>query len=294
MKTTIHDEQIIFTNPGRPVKVGGATLPACQLCKMHFHPELEFLYVQNGTIVCYTGDDEVTLKSGDVFFINSKTPHYTKATVNPTTYSFIQFRNPTSIKGPLSYLSRFMNRSETSSYFFKAGTEENTEILGYISALLRENENKDFSYDFFITANAYLIISLLHRKRLLPVPETFAGQKTLGKLLPIFDYISENYSENITLETLSRVTNLNKSYLCRVFKKATGRTVIDYINFVRICKAEKLLKTDMNISDVAYQVGFSTLSHFNHIFKRYNRCPPSEYRKMQNRDDGLIPQNTEN
>ena len=114
------------------------------------------------------------------------------------------------------------------------------------------------------------------------MPEIFEGQKELVKLQEVFEYISENYGENITLGELSRIAGLNESYLCRIFKKATGRTVIDYVNFVRVCNAEKLLKTDMSISDVAYNVGFSTLSHFNHIFRKYNRSSPSEYRRISN------------
>ena len=76
--------------------------------------------------------------------------------------------------------------------------------------------------------------------------------------------------------------NLNPSYFCRIFKRASGSGFIDYLNFVRICKSEKLLAAGTkSILDVSYDVGFSSVSYFNRIFKKYKNCTPTEYRRAQ-------------
>ena len=283
------NEKIIFNNPNRPVRTSiGTHDKPIHLCNMHFHSELEFLYLVHGGFICHTNDKTFTLNESDVLFLNSKVPHYTETTQPCTTCAFIQFRNPTSFEGPLAYLPRFINQYDTKNYIFKSGTEENTEIINYISALLKEKENKDISYDYYVTANIYLITSLLHRKKLLPVPDTLTDKKSLKKIIPVLEYIAENYSEQINLAGLCHIANLTESYLCRLFKKATGGTIVDYINFVRICNAEKLLKTNMSISEIAYNTGFSSLSYFNRIFRQYNQCSPSDYRRMSRQDDGMM------
>ena len=61
---------------------------------------------------------------------------------------------------------------------------------------------------------------------------------------------------------------------------ATGSTFIEYLNYVRISHAERLLyRTDRSVLDVAMDVGFSSVSYFNRIFKRFRNCTPNDFRK---------------
>ena len=90
----------------------------------------------------------------------------------------------------------------------------------------------------------------------------------------------ENYKENISLDDVCEKSGMSSYYFCRLFKKASGSGFVDYLNFVRICKSEKLLaKSEKSILEVAYDVGFSSVSYYNRIFKRYKNCTPTEYRK---------------
>ena len=71
----------------------------------------------------------------------------------------------------------------------------------------------------------------------------------------------------------------DRSYFCRIFKSAIGATFTEYLNFVRICKAEKkLATTSESILEISAEVGFSSVSYFNKIFKKYKNCSPSAYR----------------
>ena len=66
--------------------------------------------------------------------------------------------------------------------------------------------------------------------------------------------------------------------ICKTFKKATGQTLVDYINFVRLQKARALLTAgDSNIAQVAFSCGFSSVQYFNRVFKNYYACTPSVY-----------------
>ena len=84
------------------------------------------------------------------------------------------------------------------------------------------------------------------------------------------------------LSTLSELCGLSEGYFCRQFKNATGSTPMEYLNFVRIYHAEKLLvRSAMPILDVSMEVGFSSVSYFNRMFRRFKGCAPNSYRNAQ-------------
>ena len=139
--------------------------------------------------------------------------------------------------------------------------------------------------DYYIMANIYSICGLLYKTNVLSAGENLDGDN-IKKLLPVLDYIEENFESPITLEETAKILNINKDYFCRLFKKTTGVNLWEYINFVRITKAEELLKTDMSISEIAYKTGFSSLSYFNKVLKKQKKYTPSFYKKISARYDG--------
>jgi len=93
------------------------------------------------------------------------------------------------------------------------------------------------------------------------------------------DYVASRQSESITLEEIARALNVSKFHFCRKFKHATGLTFVDYLSRVRIEKAKILLHDKkMRITDIAYEVGFQSLTHFNRIFRKIVGHSPTEYR----------------
>ena len=72
----------------------------------------------------------------------------------------------------------------------------------------------------------------------------------------------------------------NPYHFCRLFKGIVGTSPINYINFVRVSKAEKLLKSESSLLKVANDMGFSSLSYFNRVFKKYKHYSPGEYKKI--------------
>lgn len=100
-------------------------------------------------------------------------------------------------------------------------------------------------------------------------------------LKSVLSYINENYGSKIYLKDLAALMNLNEQYFSRFFKKALGRTCVDYINDVRIRQAMKLLRTtDMPVLDIAYTCGFGNIGHFIQTFKRATGRKPLEYRML--------------
>ncbi len=97
----------------------------------------------------------------------------------------------------------------------------------------------------------------------------------------VIRYIGENYAGQISLDALSSVTGYHKSYICTVFKKDTGITINEYLNFIRIKHAAEFLTyANCDLTSVCSAVGFFNISHFNRTFKRFLNVPPGHYHRI--------------
>jgi len=93
------------------------------------------------------------------------------------------------------------------------------------------------------------------------------------------DLLDANYSEDITLDNISKYLNINKSYFCSILKKETGKTFSQLINEIRIEKSKELLaKNDLSILEIALSVGFNNQNYFSSTFKKFNNKTPIEFR----------------
>ena len=93
------------------------------------------------------------------------------------------------------------------------------------------------------------------------------------------EFIREHQAENLSLGQVAKAVNTSTFYFCKMFKKFTGVNFTDYVSRVRIEKAKDLLlNPNLRISEIAYEVGFQSLTHFNRVFKRILGQSPTDYR----------------
>ena len=101
----------------------------------------------------------------------------------------------------------------------------------------------------------------------------------------IKDYLDKHYAENITLDTLSEESGMNKYYLVHSFTKKYIRSPISYLNEKRIDESKKLLEnTDYSIAEISKLIGFSSQSYFSQAFKKKTLMTPNEYRRSVKKD----------
>lgn len=94
------------------------------------------------------------------------------------------------------------------------------------------------------------------------------------------NFIREHQSDDLTLTMVAKAVNTSTYYFCKLFKKATGIHFTQYLSRVRIEKAKNLLlNPNLRVSEIAYEVGFQSLTHFNRVFKKVTGLSPSSYRK---------------
>ncbi|MEI8041846.1 MAG: PocR ligand-binding domain-containing protein [Verrucomicrobiota bacterium] len=93
------------------------------------------------------------------------------------------------------------------------------------------------------------------------------------------EYIHEHQTENLRLGHVARAVNTSTFYFCKMFKKVTGINFTDYLSRVRIEKSKNLLlNPNLRVSEIAFEVGFQSLTHFNRVFKKILGQSPTEYR----------------
>jgi AraC-like DNA-binding protein len=92
-------------------------------------------------------------------------------------------------------------------------------------------------------------------------------------------FIAEHHTEDISLGQVAQAVHASVFYFCKLFKKATGINFTEYVSRVRIEKAKNfLLNPNLRVSEIAYEVGFQSLTHFNRVFKKVVGQSPTEYR----------------
>ena len=93
-------------------------------------------------------------------------------------------------------------------------------------------------------------------------------------------FIAQNQDNALCLATVAKAVNTSTFYFCKLFKRATGLTFTDYLSRVRIEKAKTLLgDPNRRVSEIAYDVGFQSLTHFNRVFHKITGQSPTNYRR---------------
>ncbi|MBK7997343.1 MAG: helix-turn-helix domain-containing protein [Verrucomicrobia bacterium] len=94
-------------------------------------------------------------------------------------------------------------------------------------------------------------------------------------------FIQEHQTEDLSLGDVAKAVNTSTFYFCKMFKKYTGLNFTNYLSRLRIEKAKNLLlNPNLRVSEIAYEVGFQSLTHFNRVFKKIIGQSPTEYRSQ--------------
>lgn len=112
------------------------------------------------------------------------------------------------------------------------------------------------------------------------LPENTRRQKQSNDVLrEIIAYVNNHYKDSLTLDNMARQTGFSREYFCRFFKQHMGITFLRYVNEVRISHAGRLLSdTDLSISEIMQESGFTNQTLFNRLFKEIYGMTPRQAR----------------
>lgn len=272
-----------------PVHIGcGSASFECPIdCPLHYHDEIELLAMLEGEKRVWVDDREYLLQRGDVAFINTRVPHRTEDLPPNISSVLLQFR-PESFQDErlsnrtLRHLARFVGGAGENPICIFRKKDGEDELLRYLIQIRTEYQEKSPAYEKYLQGCIHLVLGFLYRRELLCDVGLRFHNSAMDKVMPALVYMDDHYAEDVTLSALSELCGLSEGYFCRQFKVATGSTPVEYLNFVRIYNAEKMLtRTNRPILDISMEVGFSSVSYFNRMFHRFKSCSPNSYRRAQ-------------
>lgn len=231
----------------------------------HWHEHIEIHYIFDGTGLLKCGEEEINVKKGQCVIINGNELH--QGTGEICNYGCM-------ILPPSFFDDKYI--------VFERIAEDDTitELFGRIYKSFRTKSNTS---DFEIKGYTNLLTAHLIRNysaEMLSENLYASRMRKLDKINEAIKYINEHFHEHITTSFLAELIHISEGHFCGLFREATGVTAKEYINKVRVKKAEELiLSTDMNISEVGICSGFCDANYFTRTFKKYTGKVPSDLRK---------------
>ena len=107
-------------------------------------------------------------------------------------------------------------------------------------------------------------------------------RKVHVRLQNIFNYVEQNFQEEINIRKVAAIAHLTVPAFCNYFKKIMNITFTDFINQYRIEQACILLQQEKSIGEVCFECGFNNVPYFNKVFKNIVKKTPSEFKKAAN------------
>lgn len=261
-----------------------------ECCMSHYHTYIELLYCIGGTFSVWLNSKNYIFRTGDLLVINSNEVHIIQS-VSKDGGEYIVLRFEPEILYDSSqdifevkYVLPFMMNNATPQKVFPYSEIYATDIPALMHDALNEYIEQRSGFELALRSDIYRIFVWILRywnSNGISLPDAGAlTSEYIKTIYSVLDYISEHYSEEISAESMARFCNMSYSYFSRIFKRVMNKSFNDYLNFVRITEAEKLLAaTNMNITEIAYATGFSSSSYFIKIFSKYKNVSPSRFRK---------------
>lgn len=256
----------------------------------HIHDEIEIVYVLRGTLSVQFHDTMHTLKENDIAIINRLTAHnFYEAKF--AKYILLQFK-PTVVYEAnksidMKYLTPFLYTREFAYFVAPCDSPALSEMVTVISEIGKRIKERGIAYDLAIESDLIRLLYLMYQAQIFSaeIIEGIKARRNLQHLSTLLKYLDAHYDEVITLEQACTITKLDYHYFSRVFREKTGMTFVEYLSFIRILNAQKLLaETDEPISDIAQKVGIPNISYFNRKFKAQNGMTPGQYREINQKN----------
>ena len=236
----------------------------------HYHPEYELVYITNADGPRHVGRHASTYRGSDLVLIGSDIPHlnfdYGVKTVCEKVVLQIQqaFSNKVFSDIPeLNHIYQLLERSQCAIAFYGATKDSIGKRLLNFHNIEPFDQFVELLLIFQLLARSDEY-ELLHDK---PYINT-SGQKDRSRMNQIYNFVDEQYSQEISLDTIAAICGLTKPAFCRYFKKETGNTFITFLNQYRISQAKRMMLSGASISEACYRSGFDNLSYFNRVFNK--------------------------
>lgn len=242
----------------------------------HWHSHLEIMLIRKGYMTVFIGEQKYTLKKGDLLVINSRELHSTK-TWGETEYLLLQI--------PYDYLSRAVGGISLIRFqeYFPSITMNTAQrqLCGCLFELAEIYTEKEDGYLLRFSSVVYEFLYILYRNyaHKLSKEAKEKENRNFERIEEVLQYVNANYKREISLSEVAALLNVSPEYFCRLFKKNTGQTFLEYLNAMRLGHFyQDLIATDYSITSLMDRNGISNYKVFLRTFKETYGDSPSKIR----------------
>jgi len=249
----------------------------------HFHPEYELTYIVQSSGRRFVGDHIARFEPGELVLLGANLPHFwhNDAASGTEARSLVLQFLPDCLENSLlrqpefAGVQQLLRRSQRGIQFSgpacktvgdlmrrMLGVSGLERLIGFLTVLqqLEGAPGRALSSRGFVPS---------------------LDDRAAGRVNQVFQWVFTHFTGPLDHDVIARRTGMSRSALCHYFKRATGRTLTDFINEIRIGHARKLLiETDHSVAEIAYSSGFESLSNFNRHFHDLTGVSPVEFRRL--------------
>lgn len=250
---------------------------------MHWHEDIQFIYVLEGEIEIKTLTKLVSVDAGSGVFINKNVVHLVRKNsachynsfIFPDYFLKFYFGSPAK-----DFVESIIGKEQIPICCFSRKMENHKTILNALKRLSEIEKNKT---DFYVYEVLVSLTTLwLEVRKNIQFPSEKQDIVVHARMQKFLQYIEQHFGEDVSLDVLAASANVSKSECLRCFKSTMQSTPYKYLIEYRLSKAAELLKnTDESISNIAECVGFHQISHFGKCFKEKTGLAPRDYRNRK-------------
>ena len=238
---------------------------------IHWHERIEILYFTKGEGVISCNLREYNVKKGDIVFFNGKELHTGCISGYDTVYYCIHVN------------TEFFHNLIGNEYVVFRNIIEDNKCAELLNTVIEETAKYGFESLIAIKKMMYEFFALvgkLHVTSILSEEDYKKKFKRLDTFNSVVEYLDRHFDEDMSVHALANRFFMSPSYFAHFFRNNAGRSVIEYVNEIRISHAKLFLeKEDMTIGEIACRVGFNDINYFSRKFKAVTGITPSEYKR---------------
>lgn len=282
----LYEQEDLLNSPIEAFYYDTATQPFPIESHWHYYAETIYIFEGNAWITC-NGKSHV-LNAGELIFLPPQAMHSIFTTTDrPLRYGVLKF-DPNRINLSGEYLPKvnalFRSITKEPDFPLTFSNEDFPEfsLHDFFIHCMKEMEEKRYGYDCYLFSGiSLLILQMLRNWKEHGLLEQLEYNKKSddSSIHDVLMYIDEHSHEKLVVEDLAKMCHMSYSYFAKTFHRLYGQSCKEYIESVRLGKAENLLLfTSHDLNYISNETGFSDCSHFIRVFKRKYHMTPKQYR----------------
>lgn len=253
----------------------------------HWHDHMEWIAVTEGCARIQVDAEKYTVGAGGFVFVRPKQLHAATDLEPGTKLTALVVGSPLlrgiAADGTLErYVDPLLSGRLRVPNVMASDDPLRPSVAGSIASVVDELRGKRPGYELLVKSELFRMLGLLLRAAGQPAMSSSPSSQPESAFTRLLEELRSQIDQPVTVSEAAERVGVAPTYFCRRFKQLTGRTLVEYMQVLRINEAERLLaETDLSVTAVAERVGFGSITYFGRVFKAFKQHAPSDVRRLR-------------